>query len=232
MDDDLVSRADERRFLKRLEEAALHEHPNPDRVGCPGSDFLKQLAYDHRSVALDDPRIDHIGQCSPCFREFQKFRTSRRRRRRLMVATPIAAGVIAVALLLVQNRPGAPLPQRPAPATQVAQAIPATLDFRPFSTTRDSDRSQTRADVPSVARGVLDTRVILPVGTDAGTYELRIMDREDFRIFLRQNVAAEITDGVTAINTRLDLRELSPGRYLLGIRIAGGDWRTFPVVVR
>lgn len=232
MDDDHVSRADEKRFLKRLEQAALHEHPNPERIGCPGPEFLKQLAESHRSVPIDDPRIDHIGECSPCFLEFSELRAARRRRRRLLTAGPIAAVVIILAVLLTQQRPSPPATTIPPPGVEVAKAQPATLDFRPFATTRDTDPSRARTEVPTVERGVLDTRVLLPVGTEPGRYELRIMDKEDFRIFLRKDVQAEIENGLTAITTQLDLTKLPPGRYTLGIRLGDGDWRTFPLQVR
>lgn len=231
MDDDLVSRADERRFLKRLEQAALREHPNPERIGCPGPEFLKQLAENHRSVPIDDPRIDHIGDCSPCFLEFSQMR-ARRSRRRLLTAAPIAAVVIILAVVLTQRRPSPPAPAISPPAVEVAKAQPATLDFRPFATTRDTDPNRARTEIPTVDRGVLDTRVLLPVGTEPGRYELRIMDKEDFRIFLRKDVQAQIENGLTAITTQLDLTKVAPGRYTLGIRLRGGDWRTFPLEVR
>ena len=38
--------------------------PNPDRVGCPSRDSLRELAM--RTRPLSDPLWDHVMECSPC----------------------------------------------------------------------------------------------------------------------------------------------------------------------
>lgn len=61
-------------MLEMLEKHSLTNYPNPERIGCPGSDFLWTLATDRKSVSIRDLRLDHISRCSHCFAEFLKYR--------------------------------------------------------------------------------------------------------------------------------------------------------------
>lgn len=63
-------------MLQLLEEAALHDYSNPQREGCPGSEFLFRLACDRGSIDITDARLTHVARCSPCFTEFRSFRQS------------------------------------------------------------------------------------------------------------------------------------------------------------
>ena len=38
--------------------------PNPDRVGCPPRETLRELAM--RTRPLSDPLWDHVMECAPC----------------------------------------------------------------------------------------------------------------------------------------------------------------------
>src|SRR6476661_5545483 len=100
MDDGRLTREQDRRMLELLEQAALHDYPNPERKGCPGAEFLKRLATDRASIRLDDARLTHVARCSPCYREFVAYRNSVRNRsisRRALLATGgLAAAGIAV----------------------------------------------------------------------------------------------------------------------------------------
>ena len=44
--------------------------PNPDRICCPGTDILKQMAAKPSSFK-DRQVIDHIARCSPCSDELR-----------------------------------------------------------------------------------------------------------------------------------------------------------------
>ena len=68
-----------KKFLKELlqaSEAVLQkDHPNPNRIGCPGQTVLEQLenfSEEHVSVEVDV--IRHISECYPCFRELREIR--------------------------------------------------------------------------------------------------------------------------------------------------------------
>jgi hypothetical protein len=76
-----------------FEEAFLHGYPNPDRIGCPGSDVLRALA--RRELPIDHPARLHLGECSPCFREFKQFQRGYEREKSRPLWSSIAAGILA-----------------------------------------------------------------------------------------------------------------------------------------
>ena len=55
-------------------ETVLHrDFPNPQRIGCPGREFLQALAAgrrDNRSALA----LAHIRECAPCFDEMKQLR--------------------------------------------------------------------------------------------------------------------------------------------------------------
>jgi hypothetical protein len=60
--------------------AYVQEHfPNPDRVGCPGTETLRRVAADPKnSAALEI--IKHTSQCAPCLSELRELIHQARRR--------------------------------------------------------------------------------------------------------------------------------------------------------
>src|SRR4051794_28047045 len=114
MDDSRLTPEQHRRMLELLEQAALHDYPNPERKGCPGSEFLQRLAADRASINLDDSRLTHIARCSPCYREFLSYRKSAQtrsvtRRGLLVVAGGLAAaGIAVVAVRVPHTQPSQP----------------------------------------------------------------------------------------------------------------------------
>jgi hypothetical protein len=74
---------DEERILDLLARGLSREFPNPQRVGCPDSTILKGIAFRKLRLAEVEQWMDHLGSCSPCYRDFTPFRkevVSRRRR--------------------------------------------------------------------------------------------------------------------------------------------------------
>src|SRR4051794_27074533 len=98
MDEEKLPPDLERQLLDSFEQAALRDYPNPERIGCPGTEFLRSLAADRRSISVRDPRLSHVTHCSPCFREFAAFRDESAKRRQRKRLSLIAAGIVAVAL--------------------------------------------------------------------------------------------------------------------------------------
>jgi hypothetical protein len=226
----------EERFIEALRQAALTSNPNPDRVGCPDQKTLEAVA--RREVPMMDPVIDHVWQCSPCAQEVTRLRGAASRRKRYwLTAGGMAAAIAVVSIVLMR--------QSPAPESAATKAIPppisapsptpspqlfaATLDLRPFSPTRGAGE---KASPPfELKREIVALTLYLPVGLDAGRYDLRLMD-DQFQQRLTETVSATFSDHVVRIDTKLDLRSLPPGRYVLALRPAGEDWRTFPLVVQ
>jgi hypothetical protein len=51
------------------------EHPNPQRVGCPGPTALASLAKDPGTLETE-PILDHVRQCAACLDELRDLRRS------------------------------------------------------------------------------------------------------------------------------------------------------------
>src|SRR5262249_1148054 len=108
----------------------LKEFPNPDRVGCPGSYILKRIASHKMPLSDGEKWLNHLGSCSPCYRDFSAFRAAYQRYRTRSVLA-IAASILIVtilggwALFLRQKEP------------LVAQT--AVLDLRNRSTPRGTE---------------------------------------------------------------------------------------------
>jgi hypothetical protein len=67
------------RVQRNLQEAILTSYPNPNRVGCPGTDEVRRLAMLSLdlSIELEDAepeRWEHITHCSPCYKEYLDIR--------------------------------------------------------------------------------------------------------------------------------------------------------------
>ena|ERR1700728_1977131 len=93
---EVLSRREDEKLVKALQTAALHDYPNPARIGCPTDiSVLKALAA--KKMRPSDPVIQHVAECSPCFREVMQLR---RKLKRLRVLTMLS-GVAALALLTV-----------------------------------------------------------------------------------------------------------------------------------
>ncbi len=100
------------------------------------------------------------------------------------------------------------------------------MDLRRYAVERNDEAPNQQP--LSTRRAKLDVTILLPVGSEAGTYELQVMDAE-----LRSKASAlgeaQIENHVTTLRTKMDLRALAPGVYRLALRRRGEDWRFFPL---
>lgn len=72
-----------KRFLNALLEASEavleKDHPNPNRIGCPGRAVLGELAnFSEERVPVEADVIRHITECYPCFLELRGMRLRRK----------------------------------------------------------------------------------------------------------------------------------------------------------
>jgi hypothetical protein len=225
----------ERELLELLKESALHDYPNPERQGCPGRDFLRQLAFHRSSIPATDPRVDHVVHCSPCFREFTEIReqTPRKHLPALIVAAA-AAAVLAIVLavwMFTRTRSGETIthPQTAQERAPILKPIAALIDFRKISVTRGASQ-EPRYNTPKVPRGLLDLTILLPFGTEAGKYDVEIQRQVD-KALVTTSGTAVIVDGITTLRVRLNTSNLPPNRYLLGARRPPLDWVFAPVTL-
>jgi len=62
----------ERELIDAFEQLVREDYPNPNRIGCPSKQLLRQLAV------LSAPKLqflfDHIVRCAPCLKEYDRLR--------------------------------------------------------------------------------------------------------------------------------------------------------------
>ena len=87
---------------------------------------------------------------------------------------------------------------------------------------------QPRLQLP---RANLDATILLPIGSELGQYELRLVDGGG-RVKLANQADAKLEDFTVRIAVNLDLRYFPPGAYSMEIRRVGEDWDPHPVVIR
>jgi len=227
MDDEQLTSKQDRRMLKLLEEAALNDYPNPDRIGCPGTDFLKRLATDRRSISLSDPALDHVANCSPCFREFAGFRDRAKHAkvtRRVAVATGgavlIAGGTTAFNVLTHGFK------QTPATA-----GLYEDRDFDMFNDGPERGTEDGQRQSPDLPRQRLNLRITLPFASPEGDYEVQVMGPTG-PTGVKAAGTAHIIGGKTLLRIQLDLTKLQPDTYKLGIRRIPYDWTSKPVRIQ
>jgi hypothetical protein len=63
----------EREFIAVYNRVLHADYPNPERIGCPGSDVLRRLATSPETFACQST-LQHLGRCAPCVDELREFR--------------------------------------------------------------------------------------------------------------------------------------------------------------
>lgn len=211
----------EKRVLDALGRGLLREFPNPERIGCPPSEVLKGMASHAVPLAEAEKWLEHLGSCSPCYRDFsrlQKTHQLRRNRTLLAIAASIlvCASIGGWALVHWHNR------------NETVQT--AVLDLRNWSVTRGAEPNPNLPPV-KLSRRASSLTILLPVGSAAGAYEVRIVMRSGNPV-LEANGSAEFENGITGLRVLVDLRSLSPGSYVLEIRRGDLGWNSYPLVLR
>jgi hypothetical protein len=204
-----------------LNRGLLKEYPNPDRVGCPGSDVVRKIASGEMPLSEADKWLDHLGSCSPCYRDFLQFHAVHRaRRKQTMLA--IAASVLIVASLagwaVLRNQK----------KSLVAQT--AVVDLRNRSTPRGAESDSSEPPV-EINRATRQWNIYLPLGSSEGPYELSITSLDGHPV-LTGSGSAMIKDGITSLYMDVDLNATSPGQYVLQLRKVGSGWVSYPLRVR
>jgi len=72
----------EKRFMDLSARSLSQDFPNPERMGCPDSAVLRGIAFHQLQLADVERWLDHLGTCSPCFRQCSQFRREGKRQRR------------------------------------------------------------------------------------------------------------------------------------------------------
>ena len=229
MSDRLLTRSEEARLLKAGRRALLQGgFPNPERSGCPDKETLRAIAARNLSLEQVVEWVDHIGFCSPCYVEYDELRRQVVNRRWMRFGA-IAAGIaIVVALGIWAWFGGWGHLRNEAGAYQVCR-----LDLRDrFILRGGGDQSPKPPAAPlELSRGRLDLELDLPIGSREGRYEVQVLEQPGKPV-ASAGGTAKIENYVTVLQVKVDLRNISPGPYLLGIRRPELDWTYYPVLLK
>jgi hypothetical protein len=195
--------------------------PNPDRVGCPPRDALRELAM--RTRPLSDPLWDHVMECAPCRIDVREMGRDHQvipvrsgaRRVRGVAVTVLVLGIVLGAWMLTR---GAGLP------TSI------TRDLRNVAVMRSEPprASEPAFDLPP---RFLRLTIVLPRGFEPGPYEIEARGTGGGALATASGHAT-LDDSVTRLSVDLDLRSIPRGTSHLAIRRTGEDWRLFPVRIQ
>jgi len=204
---------EEARILEVFNRGLLREFPNPDRQGCPPSEVLKRIANHEMPLSEAETWLDHLGSCSPCYRDYLDLRAAHRKRLHwalFAVAAGILLSILAVGRMLFPRHHELP----PAPTT-------AVVDLR----------KQGPAQGPlEVSRYASQWNIQLPLGSADGPYEVRLSTPQGQQVFAAKGVAT-ISGGITLLRVEASLSSISPGQYLLQLREPTHAWNSYAVVV-
>ena len=162
--------------------------------------------------------LDHLGACSPCYRDFLAVQAGYRQRRTRMIFA-LAAGL----LIVVSAASWVWLRQHN------EQSARAVVDLRDRSMARGTQPPPNEAPL-EIARNASHLEIYLPLGSAEGTYDLRLTTvRSDPLVSVSGN--AQLEHGVTVLRLALTTPLPTPGRYVLEIRRRGSEWASFPLEI-
>ena len=245
-----VSPSDEREILDSFRESFQHDFPNPERIGCPGGEVLRALAWRRK---LDNPEtvVTHIGKCSPCFQEHRIFLQQYKSRQRLYRLAAVAVLTLGVTLWLswrlmrgpgtlvpepppMVKTPSQPPPPVPSPVPPSAQEqkpaeVQVVLDLRKRGVARGENNNQDGGlDVP---KGRLKLSIYLPIGSGEGDYEVRILGRQN-QVLIAAKGKAQMQGHLNVLTVEANTSTFEAGSHSLAIREVGWGWNRFPLKVR
>lgn len=217
---------DRRRFPKeeelikaegRLREATgrveIRDHPSPLH--------LKSFAAGH--YAEGGPKIetilDHLSDCDSCLATLAEMRSSLHSeeqiamsgRSRLLLAVIAVLIVAAVCFWAIRTR---------------TPSAVATIDLR--QVTRGDEASSL-----TVYRETRVIRVLLPVGSTGGNYEVGLFSpAAPLTPILLVSGRSTVESGDVAVAVSISLKELRPGPYLLGLRYGSSNWKEYAITIK
>lgn len=215
------SRRDERRILDVLGRGLLKEFPNPERVGCPGTDVLKRIATHKMPLSEAEKWLDHLGSCSPCYADFKRLQEahhSRRRRTWLAAAASILLAVAVVGWALLHKRN----------ENLIAETV--VLDLRDRSPARGTEVNPAEPPL-EFSRRISHLKIHLPVGSTEGGYDVRISGSDERIVVAAKGIAFK-QQGIISLAVDVNLSSASPGLYVFQIRKYGSGWTSYPLQMK
>jgi hypothetical protein len=212
---------EEARILEVFRRGLLREFPNPDRQGCPPGEVLKRIAGHEMPLSEAEKWLDHLGSCSPCYRDHLDFQAAHRKRLQwtwFAVAAGMLLSILVVGRVLFLHHQGLPTAQ-----------TTAVLDLRNRSVTRGAEQGPAEGPL-AVSRHSSQWDIQLPLGSADGPYEVRLTTTQGQQVFAATGVAT-ISGGITSLRVDASLSSTRPGQYVLQLREPTLAWNSYAVVV-
>ena len=130
------------------------------------------------------------------------------------------------------SQPAPPVPSLVPPSAQEqkpAEAQVVVLDLRKRGVSRGETNNQDRdLDLP---KGRLKLTIYLPIGSEEGNYEVRILGRQN-QVLMTAKGKAEMQGHLNVLTVEADTSAFEAGSHRLAIREVGWGWNRFPLKVR
>lgn len=209
-------------------QAFLRAYPNPERIGCPGETILRLLAS--RKLGIDHPASDHLGRCSPCFKEFRGYQHEFERKRSIkarqkygMIAASIALVVFGAAYFVHQQKS---LPSATGPYQVASLNLQHSRVFR-----GDSNDQEAQTSLLEVPRGRALLHIMLPAGSTSGEYEVQFFRDSSAPPLFSKSAEPVPKNGRLELEIKVEI-ETSPGLGILGVRKDNSTWRYYEVQIK
>jgi hypothetical protein len=225
MSDQALTKREEARLIKTYQRV-LQEggFPNPERAGCPDNRTLRAIAFHKVGIEQVKDWSEHLGTCTPCFREYTEFRKQvewRREAAYLAMAAAIIVVVLAVGWWKLRA-------SHPVVITAHNHVV---ADMRNRLTLRGGQGREPNEGPLVLRRGIDDVSFYLPEGSREGTYEVAVFREELGEVLASGTGLASVERSMTRMKATLDLSRIPAGHYLLGIRLPGIEWSYYPMVI-
>jgi hypothetical protein len=167
-----------------------------------------------------DKWLDHLGSCSPCYRDFLQFQSADRARRKQIVLA------IAASILIVASLAGWAVLRM---QKQQLESQTAVLDLRNRSLSRGGESNGVEPPL-AVDRSVKHLIVYLPLGSSDGPYDMRIATTAGGDVFSTTTVAS-LKNGITSLEGKVDLSSALSGQYVFQFRRPNLEWNSYPILL-
>jgi hypothetical protein len=249
-----ISRKEERTLLKAGLRLFSSGFPNPKRINCPAPATIETLALRSLQMSLPDREklFDHMTICSPCFNQYHSLVRKKQLHRRLTKLTLYTVLLLSMGAAtwwgitrfhspqgsqVASRQPKHPVSPpvgegttTPKPAEGLAY-IPMVLDLRNQAVTREPENKHGKASIPTVPRQHFDFSIYLPIGSEEGKYQIRLLNQSS-KILSDTKGVARFQDHRVVLMARMDLTQVSIGKYRLAIRQGEWNWAYYSIQVQ
>lgn len=214
------------------EEYVLKNHPNPERIGCPGPATLREFVEAPGDLELSELNDIHIMQCAECTRDLIELRRQRSKERHsppIRMAKSIfwnwkLAGIAACLCLFafcLSLRYQRDRQEEVARLSNVASIPVAVLvDLSGDGVERGTEKSEPHPI--SLPNQLLKLHLMLPYYSPSGRYCIFLATKKDTTSLIASTEGTATANGPhTELNIEIDLRQVEPGNYFLGTQGLG-----------